>query len=147
MSQHIAIIQIEGVLSIEDDLKKSQAHKWARSVYAAMHSQYRCIAVTHNEAELARWWLRRENMAGWATILTNHGSLYGWEDWIMDTIRQFQADAWEIGVLLGTDPGLLRRANEVGVLTLCLGRPLARPGFKQLDEAFQPWQAVVDTLG
>lgn len=142
MSQ-IVLIPVEGVLTAGDDLRSAQPYKWARGLYSAMHSQYRMCALSWN-ADLAKWWLKKEMMPDWAMVLSCEGF---WEDWKIDVVRTFLANSWEIAWFIDNDADVLGSVRHLGVNVLEIGEASQRPGFKPEDEQYTPWESIAsDTL-
>jgi hypothetical protein len=141
----LAIISIEGVLSQEADLRRSAPQKWAVPLYEAIRSQFRTMALTAAPEPLARDWLRKENLSRWSGV-KSWNQVMSYEDWKVDTLRQFLADGFEVGFLLDVDYSVLMRAGHLGVLTMAMTPPHHRPGWKSPDHGFQPWAELVDTV-
>ena len=144
MSQ-IALITVEGTLAAGEDLKTALPQKWAKPLYEAVRSQFRTVALARCDNEIARWWLRREGLADWSGVLTWSQAM-SYEDWRIDQIREFLANAWEIAFLLDPDRDVTTVAQSMGVLTLTIGSPLVHPGWRAEGHSFQSWDQVVDTV-
>ena len=144
MSQ-VVMIAVEGVLAADADIRRAPPTKWAKQLYDGIRTQYRTIALTRANEELARWWLNREGLAGWSGVLCNNGVLEH-NDWKADQVREFLANGWEIGFYLDTDRETVAMVQGLGVLTLCVGMPVHPPGWRADDTQFRPWTDVVDTL-
>jgi hypothetical protein len=69
-----------------------------------------------------------------------------YEYWRIDVIRDFLANGWEIDFFYDPDPDVAIIARSMGVLTMYLGAPLQRPGFKPDDTSFRSWDDVVSTV-
>jgi hypothetical protein len=144
MSQ-VALITLEGTFASGPDLRQALPLKWSVPLYEAIRSQFRTVALTAADQEIARWWLRREGLADWSSVMCwNHVMTY--EEWRIDMVREFLANAWEIGFLLDPDRGVTTAAQSMGVLTLNIGPPLVHPGWQPDDHMFRPWDDVVSTV-
>lgn len=144
MSQ-IALIKLEGPIANGDDLRSAQPQWWSIPLYEAIRSQFRTVALTSADEEIARDWLRKANLGGWSSVMCwNKWVTY--EDWRIDIIREFQANAWDIAFLLDDDPDVAIVAQSMGVLSLKLGLPLNRVGWKPPDQGFRAWDEVESTL-
>ena len=142
---HVALITVEHVLAHGDDLKTALPTKWCRPLYDAIRSQFRTVALTASDQETARWWLRREALASWSSVISwNHVMSY--EDWRIDQVRDFLANAWEVAFLLDNDRDVTTVVQSMGVLTLNIGHPLVHPGWKPEGHLFRPWNEVSDTV-
>jgi hypothetical protein len=141
----VALITVEGVLAQGDDLKSALPYKWSIPLYEGIRSQFRTVALTRSDQETARWWLRREGLHSWSGVLTWNQFL-SWEDWRIDQIRDFLANAWEIAFLLDNDRDVTTVAQSMGVLTLTIGRPLTHPGWKPEGHGFRSWDDVTGTV-
>jgi hypothetical protein len=140
------MIAIEGVLSAEDDLKRSAPTKLARLLYDGIRSQFRTVGLSRcSDIEVVRWWLRREQLSHWSSVLGwNSPVSYG--EWKVDQVRDFLANGWEIGFYLDSDAETVHAVQGLGVLTLRVGAPVHPPGWRADDTQFRPWSAVADTL-
>ena len=56
-------------------------------------------------------------------MLSWNSALLGYEEWRLDVIRDFLANAWDIAFLLDSDHAVTAQAQSMGVLTLTLGHP------------------------
>lgn len=137
----IALICVEGVLAQGQDLRSAQPQKWSIPLYTALRSQYRTCALTRADQELARWWLRKEGFPDWSAVLSWNG-VAEYEDWVVDQVREFLANGWELAFLLTNDVSVSHRANDLGVLTLSIGSPTRLPGWKAEDETYTPWDQL-----
>ena len=145
MSQ-IALITVEGVLAQGEDLRSAMPTKWAKPLYDSVRSQFRTIALTRSDQETGRWWLRREGLPDWTAVLSWNAALLSYEEWRLDVIRDFLANAWDIAFLLDSDHAVTTMAQAMGVLTMTLGHPLHHPGWKPDDHQFRSWNEVTDTV-
>ena len=142
----IALITVEGVLAAGEDLRSASPTKWAKPLYDAVRSQFRTIALTRSEQEIARWWLRREALPDWTAVLCWNSALLSYEEWKLDVVRDFLANAWDIAFLLDPDRDVTTMAQSMGVLTFTLGHPLHHPGWKPENHQFKTWQEVTSTV-
>ena len=143
---NIAMIQVEGPLAASDLLSSAAPQKWAIPLYEAIRSQFRTVAVSRNtDAEIVRWWLRKEHLPGWSAV-HRWDSPLSYDDWVVDLVREYLANGWEMAFLLTNDPGISQRVRDMGVLTLTIGAPVHPPGWRADDSTFQPWDQLVDTL-
>lgn len=141
----IAVVCLEGVLAAGVDLRSAPPTKWARPMYDAMHSQFRVIGLTMADAELARWWTKREMLHDWAGIMS-HEEYLDYPNWKVEQVRQFLAEGWEVACYLDVDTSVLSAVNELGVLTMTVSYPATRVGFRPHEEAPRPWHEVSSTL-
>lgn len=139
------MIAVEGVLAADIDIRRAAPTKWAKLLYDGIRTQYRTIALTRADEALARWWLNREGLAGWSSVLCNNGVLEHTQ-WKIDQVREFLSNGWEIGFYLDSDRETCTMVQSLGVVTLCVGMPVHPPGWRADDTQFRPWTAVVDTL-
>lgn len=142
----VALICVENLLARGDDLKTTFAQPYAKPIYAAIRSQFRTVALSMADQDLARYWLNREGLADWSAVLSWNTSAMSYPDWCVDQVRDFLTNAWEVAFLLTNDPGVARKANELGVLTMSLGTPDHPPGWKSDDSTFTPWGELTDRL-
>src|SRR6185503_3154035 len=131
----------ERVLAAGDDLKTALPLKWAKPLYEGIRASYHTVALTRATDEIARWWLGREGLGNWSAILSSSTSAMSFEDWRVDQVRDFLANAWDIGFVLDYDTAVIQRVRELGVLTFTIGPPDHHPGFKT-DQGFKPWADV-----
>ena len=141
----IAIIPIEGVLANGEDLRTAPPTKWGRAFYEGLVVNFRTIAFTQADPEIAAWWLKRETITGWAAVMTQEPYL-DYPDWKVRQVQDFLAEGWEVGIMLDTDPEVLERVSELGVLTLKVSYPSMRTGWKQHETSPRPWNDVSSTL-
>jgi hypothetical protein len=107
-----------------------------------VHSQFRTVALTRSDQTIAHWWLRREALDGWSSVLS-WNNVMTYQEWRIAQVREFLANGWEIAFLLDNNPSVIHAASEMGVLTLQIGLPKHWPGWKAEDEApFQPWDEI-----
>ena len=145
MTTQIALIAIEGVLSKAHDLRSAPAQRWARPLYEGIRSQYRTVGFTAGPTLTAKSWLHQQNMGGWSAVLGND-TIMGYQDWKIEQVRDFLANAWEVAFLLDCEPSVCARAQQMGVLTLGIGFPVHWVGWKPDDYAYQPWESLADTV-
>ena len=69
----ITVVTIEGVLAAGDDLKTVQPTKQAKALYDGLHLTSNMIGLTRADQEIARWWLKREHLNDWSTVLVIPG--------------------------------------------------------------------------
>lgn len=142
----ICILPIEGVLSQVANLKTSQPTRWARSLYDSLHHEYRMIAFTQSDPDLANWWLQREMLRDWAAVMQQPDYSVSYSDWKVRQTEDFLSEGWEMGVFIDVDPDPVTRIARMGVMTMLLCHPLGKPGWKDPNEAPRPWVEVVDTI-
>jgi hypothetical protein len=141
----IAVITIEGVLAQGDDLRKAPPTKWGRALYEGLALNFRTIAFTKADPDIAQWWLKREMLTGWAGVMS-HEKYLDWPNWKVEQIRSFLAEGWEVGLMLDTDLEVLHRVNELGVLTLTVTYPAMKVGWRSHEVSPRPWADVSGTL-
>jgi hypothetical protein len=141
----IACIALEGVLAAGDDLRRAQPTKWGRMLYESLATQFRMIAFTQADPEIAQWWLKQESMRGWAAVMTQEPYL-DYPAWKVRQVEEFLAEGWEVGLVLDVDAQVLEQVTELGVLTLKLSYPAIKVGFKQHETSPRPWADVSGTL-
>lgn len=141
----IACVAIEGVLAAGDDLRRAQPTKWGRALYEALATEFRMIAFTQADPEIAQWWLKQEMLRGWAAVMTQEPYL-DYPAWKVKQIEEFLAEGWEVGLMLDVDAGVLEQVTELGVLTLTLSYPTTKVGFRHHETSPRPWADVSGTL-
>jgi hypothetical protein len=141
----IVLIPIEHVLTESVDLKSAFPNKWAKPLYEALMTEYRVILQTGSDQELARWWLNRNGFFNYATVRSWDG-LRPYEDWLVDEIREHLSDNWEIAFFLTNNPDVATRVRGLGVMSLVVGTPSHRPGWKADDEGYVPWESLEERL-
>jgi hypothetical protein len=141
----IAVVTIEGVLANGEDLRTAQPTKWGRSLYEGLVVNFRTIAFTQADPEIAAWWLKREMITGWAAVMTQEPYL-DYPQWKVKQIEEFLAEGWEVGMMIDTDPEVLARVTDLGVLTLQASYPTTRIGFRPHEASPRPWADVSSTL-
>jgi hypothetical protein len=141
----VAIFTVEHVLADGDDLRSVFPLPWGKTLYDGIRSQCRTVALTRATDEIARWWLRRDGFDSWSSVLCWNQSM-SYEDWRVDVIRDFLANGWEIDFFIDPDPDVAIIARSMGVLTLYVGAPLQRAGFKAEDTSFRSWDEVAATV-
>lgn len=141
----ITIISIENVLARGEDLKTAQPTKQAKALYDGLRTQNNTVGFTRATEEIARWWLKREHLDQWATILSYPPSgTFTWDRWRIDQIRGFLSEGWEIFTYVDTNLHIIDEVRAMGVPTLCVGYPQTAPGWKELA-APRAWANVVGT--
>jgi hypothetical protein len=141
----IACIAIEGVLAAGEDLRRAQPTKWGRPLYESLATQFRMIAFTSAEPEIAQWWLKQESLRGWAAVMSQEPYLE-YPDWKVRQVEEFLAEGWEVGLVIDTDAGVLERVTELGVLTMKLSYPTIPVGWRNREASPRPWADVSGTL-
>jgi len=142
----ICVVSIEGVLALGTDLKTAQPTKWARALYDSLHHEFRMIAFTANDQELAQWWLKRERLHDWAAVMTQPDHMVDFNTWKQLQVNDFLAEGWEMGLLIDTDLDTVTKIAIMGVPTMLLCHPVRKVGWKDPEDAPRPWVDVVDTL-
>jgi hypothetical protein len=142
----ICIIAIEGVLALGTDLRRAQPTKWGRLLYDSLHTEYRMVGFTMNENELAKGWLKREMLKDWAAVLTQDDGIPNYQDWKLRQLEDFLAEAWDVGMFIDTDPVVIQRVTEMGILGITLTHPVHQVGFRPPEEAPRAWVDVVESL-
>jgi hypothetical protein len=137
----IACVTIEGVLAHGDDLRNAQPTKWGRALYEGLALNFRTIAFTKADSEIAQWWLKREMLTGWAAVMSQEPYL-AFNDWKVRQVEDFLAEGWEVGLVIDTDREVLERINELGVLTLKMSYPAIRVGWRQHENSPRPWTEI-----
>jgi hypothetical protein len=146
MTTPIAVIPIEGVLSRGHDLKSAQPQRWARTLFDALHSQYRMIGLTQADSDLADWWLRREMLRDWAGVMSQPDAFKSTEEWKVHQVEEFLAEGWEVGVMVDTDQDVLTEVGRLGVVTMFLRYPANKVGWRDPDQPLRGWEDVVQSL-
>jgi hypothetical protein len=142
----VALITVEHTLAAGDDLRTAFPLPWGKVLYDGIRSQSRTVALSRATENIARWWLNREGFASWSSVLCWNQSM-SYEDWRIDVIRDFLANGWDIDFFFDADPDVAVVARSMGVLTLYVGAPLQRPGFKPEDTSvYRSWDEVAATL-
>ena len=141
----IACIAVEGVLSQHADLRRAQPTKWSRLLYESLAVNYRMIAFTQADPDLAAWWLKQEMYKGWAAVMTQEPYL-PYPDWKVRQVEDFLAEGWEVGMMLDVDHDVLERVNALGVLSLEVSYPTMKVGWRSHETSPRPWAEVSSTL-
>lgn len=141
----IAVMTVEGVLAQGDDLRNAPPTKWARALYDGARSQFRMIAFTAADPDLAEWWLKREFLNDWAAVMTQEPYLE-YPAWKVKQVEEFLAEGWDIGWVMDVDQQVLSSVNELGVLTLTVSYPANRVGWKAHSSEPRSWADVSGTL-
>lgn len=141
----IACVAIEGVLAAGEDLRTAPPTKWGRALYEGLALNFRTIAFTKADPEIAQWWLKREGLGGWAAVMSQEPYLE-FPAWKVRQVEEFLAEGWEVGLMLDVDPEVLKAVTELGVLTLTAAYPTIQVGWKQHETSPRPWADVSGTL-
>ena len=139
------LVTVEGVLTQGDNLKTAMPLKLARPFYDGLRSQFRMIALTKADQEIARWWLKREHFANWSAVLSWSQAMT-WEDWRVDVVRDFLANAWEVSYYIDSSPVVANLVSELGVTALVPWYPAHRLGWQPEESVRRSWEQVVDTV-
>lgn len=146
MSQAIAVVPIEGVLSQGYDLRSAQPQRWARSLYDGFRGQYRMIGLTAADAELVDWWLRREMLRDWAGVMSQPDAFPDMQEWKVHQVNEFLAEGWDVGVMVDVDEEVLDEVSRLGVVTMLLRYPTNKVGWRSPDQPPRAWNDVIDSL-
>ena len=141
----IAAIALEGVLAGGDDLRRAPPTKWGRMLYEGLVVNFRTIAFTRADPDVAAWWLKREMLTGWAAVMTQEPYL-DYPAWKVRQVEEFLAEGWEVGLMLDVDAEVLKAVSELGVLTLLASYPTIQVGWKSHETSPRPWADVSGTL-
>ena len=142
----ITIVTVEGVLARGDDLKTAQPAKQAKALYDGLKLTNNMIGLTRANEEIARWWVKREHLAGWASILSYPpGSTFTWDHWRVDQVRGFLAEGWEVYAYIDTNAYVVDEVRALGVATMCVSYPHQPPGWKETALP-RAWADVVTTV-
>lgn len=142
----ICALPIENVLALGTDLRTAQPTKWARSLYDSLHHEYRMVAFTQADVELAQWWLKREMLRDWAAVMTQPDHMNDFNEWKVRQIEDFQAEGWEMGLFIDVDTQPVTTIAAMGVVTMLLCHPLHKPGWKDPNEPPRSWSDMIDTI-
>lgn len=142
----ICVVPIEGVLALGANLKEAQPTKWARNLYDSLHTQYRMIAFTQADPELAHWWLRREMLRDWAAVMTMPDHMVDFNTWKVEQVNDFLAEGWDMGMVIDVEREPLEQLSQMGVMTLLMCYPLNKPGWKDPTVPPRPWSDLADTI-
>jgi hypothetical protein len=80
----------------------------------SLHTQYRMVAFTSNDNDIAKWWLQREMLKDWAAVLTQETSP-NYEDWKLHTLEDF-GRGLEVGLVIDTNERVIERAAPLGIM-------------------------------
>jgi len=141
----IGCIAVEGVLAAGEDLRTAPPTKWGRALYEGLAVNFRTIAFTKADPDIAQWWLKREGLTGWAAVMSQEPYLE-FPAWKVRQVEEFLAEGWEVGLMLDVDREVLERVTELGVLTLTVSYPTIKVGWKQHETSPRPWADVSGTL-
>ena len=139
------LVTIEGVLTTGDNLKTAMPVKLAKPFYDSFRSQFRMVALTKADQEIARWWLKREGLANWSTVLSWNQAMT-WNDWRVDTVREFLANAWEVSYLIDPSRLVAEKVADMGVTALVPWYPTHHLGWQPEDQQRRSWEDVVSTV-
>jgi hypothetical protein len=142
----IVLITIEGVLSNSDDLRQSQPTKQAKALYDGLRSQHNTVGLTRANEEIAKWWLRREYLANWSSVLSYPDtSAFTYEAWRLDQLRAMLASGFEIFAFVDRSPDLVEEAVALGVPGLCVSYPHMPIGWREVGVP-RSWAEVAATV-
>ena len=141
----ITVIVVEGVLARGDDLRNAAPTKIAKPLYDGLHWTSNMIGLTMANQEIVRWWLKREHLNDWSSVLSYPGAALTWEQWRVDQMRGFLAEGWEVFAYIDMDGPVLDEVRALGVTTMSLSFPEQAPGWKEVA-APRAWSDVVTTL-
>lgn len=144
--RYVAIIAVEGVLSMTDDLKTSQPTPWARQLYQALKHEYRVILLTKAEEPEARWWLSKEFFNDYA-ILSSYVAFMPYPEWRVDQVREMLADGYEIGMVYDTEDVVIHGVNLLGVPGMRVSPASQRTGWRDHTTEVRAWGDVVGYSG
>lgn len=143
----VVVMDVEGVLSEEADLRRSPPTKWGKPLYEALRAQFRLILLTSSDRELAEYWLKREGFTGRAGLQAwpDKGKAHAYPQWKVLQVKDFLAEGWEIAFFVDADPATSQAAGALGVRTMLVSYPPI--GF-HTDFGGPPrsWDEVVDTI-
>lgn len=142
----IACVALEGVLAAGEDLRTAPPTKWGRALYDGLALNFRTIAFTRADPDIAAWWLKREGLAGWAAVMSQEAYMPEYGAWKIRQVEEFLAEGWEVGLMIDVEPDVLARVTELGVLTLTVSYPTTRVGFRSHESSPRPWADVSSTL-
>lgn len=142
----ICVVSVEGVLSLDTSLKTAQPTKWARLLFDGLQTQYSMIALTDNEQEIARYWLDREMLRGWAGVMVKPDGFNSYREWKVKQVEEFLAEGWEVGMMIDIDQVVLEQVSRLGVMTMLLSYPSNRVGWRDPTAELRPWTDVVSDL-
>jgi hypothetical protein len=142
----IAAIAIEGVLAAGPDLRTAPPTKWCRPFYEGLAQNFRTVAFSSADPDVASWWLKREGLTGWAAVMSQEAHITEYSEWKVRQIEEFLAEGWEVGLLLDVDNAVIERVTELGVLTLKVSYPAIKVGWRQHEASPRPWADVSGTL-
>jgi hypothetical protein len=141
----IAVVVVEGVLARGDDLRNAQPTKIAKALYDGLKLTNNMIGLTRADPEIVKWWLKREHLNGWSSVLAYPDNVHTWDHWRIDQMRGFLADGWEVFAYIDTNGYVCDEVRAMGITTMALSYPAMPPGWK---EAAVPraWSDVVSTI-
>ena len=140
----MTLICIENVLARGEDLKTAQPVKTAKAMYDGLRSQNNCVGLTRADPDIAAWWLKREHLDHWASVLSYPDNAVTWDHWRVDQVRGFLAEGWEIFAYVDTVSYVIDQVREMGVTTMCVSYPHQPVGWKDVA-APREWANVVGT--
>ena len=141
----ITVMVVEGILARGDDLRNAAPTKIGKPLYDGLKLTSNIIGLTRANQEIAKWWLKREHLHDWSSVLSYPGAVLTWEQWRVDQVRGFLAEGWEIYAYIDTDAAVLDEVRTLGVPTISLAFPDQPPGWKEVA-APRAWSDVVTTM-
>jgi hypothetical protein len=141
----ITIVSIENVLARGEDLRTAQPTKQAKALYDGLRSQNQTFGLTRAPEEITRWWLKREHLDQWATVMSYQGSSLSWEHWCADQVRNLLAEGWEVFGYVDSDVSICAEVQAMGVAAICVGYPHTAPGWKEVA-APRAWAEIATTV-
>ena len=143
--RNLALITIEGVLSVGEDLRTSFSNNWTRPLYDSLRTQYRVVLLTGSEEEVARQWCEQEFVKEYAFI-DPHVAIMDYPSWRADRIRHYLSESWDVSMVVDTHDLVIEAARQNGVMSMKLTPPSLRRGWKATEEEVRPWDQVAGTV-
>ena len=142
----IVVITIEGVLANSEDLRQAQPTKQAKAIYDGLRSQHNTILLTRAPEDIAKWWLKREYILQWSSVLSYPATTaFTWEAWKLDQLRGLLAEGWEVFAFVDRSPDLVEEAVKLGVMGLCVSYPHMPLGWREAGVP-RSWEDIVTTV-
>lgn len=143
----ITLVVIEGVLSNGDDLRSAPPQKGALQLHESLKLHSNCVALTRTSEEVARWWLKREHLSEWSSVVPYPG-IRGLDffEWKLDQLRAYLAEGWEMFAYVDNDPRATDVAAGMGVRSMLITYPNHPVGFREADTPPRSWDSIVSTL-
>jgi hypothetical protein len=142
----ITIISIENVLARGEDLKTAQPTKQAKQLYDGLRSQNNTVGFTRADEDIARWWLKREHLDQWSSLISYPPtSPFPWDGWCVDQVRGFLAEGWEIFAYVDKLGPVLVGVDMLGVATIGVTYPSTAVGWKEVA-APRAWADIATTV-